>query len=145
MNNSNLSNEQISILLDKSDNESSVESDNEQWDDSDKDETYQPNTNNSSSDDNDTESVGDLVEEVDPQLMNSNVDSIVVEDVDESDWVDTENDIADFPFEQVSGINIPLARDVKPFDVFNLFFADNILDHVVEKTNIYAHKLIDKP
>ena len=64
---------------------------------------------------------------------------------DISDWVDMEDAIEEFPFEQRSGIIADIPNNATPLDLFSLLFSDKILDHVVDRTNRYAERLLEAP
>ena len=61
---------------------------------------------------------------------------------DISDWVDIEDAIEEFLFEQRPGIIADIPNNATPLD---LLFSDKILDHVVERTNRYAERLPEAP
>ena len=60
-----------------------------------------------------------------------------------SDWVNIEAAIEEFPFEQRPGIIADISNNATPLDLFSLLFSDKILDHVVDRTNRYAERLLD--
>ena len=64
---------------------------------------------------------------------------------DISDWVDIEDAIEELPFEQRPGIIADIPNNATPLDLFSLLFSDKILDHVVDKTNRYAERLLEAP
>ena len=61
------------------------------------------------------------------------------------DWVDIEDAIEEFPFEQRPGIIADVPNNATPLDLFSLLFSGKILDHVVDKTNMYAERLFEAP
>ena len=56
------------------------------------------------------------------------------EHYDISDWVDIEDAIEEFPFEQRPGIIADVQSNATPLDLFSLLFSNKILNHVVDKT-----------
>ena len=43
-----------------------------------------------------------------------------------------------FPFRGESNIRVPIIPNSQPIDIFKLFVTDEILDMIVEQTNVYA-------
>ena len=64
---------------------------------------------------------------------------------DISDSVDIEDAIEEFPFERRPGIIADIPNNATPLDLFSLLFSDKILDHVVDRTNRYAERLLEEP
>ena len=64
---------------------------------------------------------------------------------DISDWVDIEDATGEFPFEQRPGIIADVPNNATSLDLFSSLFSDKILDHVVDKTNRYAERLLEAP
>ena len=63
---------------------------------------------------------------------------------DITDWVDIKNAIEEFPFER-PGIIADVPNNATPLDLFSLLFSDKILDHVADRTNRYAERLLEAP
>ena len=62
-----------------------------------------------------------------------------------SDWVDIEDAIEEFLFEPRPGIIADVPNNATPLNLFSLLFLDKILDHVVDRTNRYAERLLEAP
>ena len=62
---------------------------------------------------------------------------------DSNDWIDIEDEIKEFFFEQITGLKINVGDQPKPIDFFNILFDDALLNHIVAKTNLYAETFLN--
>ena len=60
------------------------------------------------------------------------------EDEELDEWVDIEEDIEQFDFNQKTGLKVNVGNNPKPFNIFSIFCDDAVLSHVMCKTNLYA-------
>ena len=141
-----LTNKQIAELLEDDDSSSGSDS-SEFSDDSIKDKNFEPDggaSDSNTSSECKSDVANDEVSSEDKVIVSNEMALQDSEHTDISDWVDIEDATKEFPFER-PGIIADVPNNATPLDLFSLLFSDKILDHVVDRTNRYAERLLEAP
>ena len=59
-------------------------------------------------------------------------------------WLDSEADPIEIPFEAIPGLKVDMPADARPVDYLLLFWSDEILEIIVNETNNYAASILNK-
>lgn len=113
-------------------------------DDSDADPDFEPEFEGFESEDEPEEVPEDLYNQLDEMVIEEDED----EDeegtsVDAAVWSDYSNRSKVFPFTGDPGLKINLDSTATPFQVFQTLLTNDIIDYIVEQTNLYAHQIIE--